>query len=80
MAESSYIFPRFVAVVPNYCWYGGQQYECGLSLSCVFSGAKALDLCNGGMIWSCCVPKDRVHLQVTYVHYLVGRLNSTSYL
>ena len=65
MAESSYIFPRFVAVVPNYCWYGGQQYECGLSLSCVFSGAKALDLCNGGMIWSCCVPKDRVHLQVT---------------
>ena len=54
-----------VAVVPNYCWYGGQQYECGLSLSCVFSGAKALDLCNGGMIWSCCVPKDRVHLQVT---------------
>ena len=21
---------------------------------------QALDLCNGGMIWSCCVPRDRV--------------------
>ena len=74
MAESSYIFPRFVAVVPNYCWYGGQQYECGLSLSCVFSGAKALDLCNGGMIWSCCVPKDHVPLQVTSCALLSGMI------
>jgi len=47
-------------VVPNHCWYQGNQYECGLSLSCVFAGAKAMDLCNGGMIWSCCVPRDRV--------------------
>eukprot|EP00090_Calanus_glacialis_P047407 TRINITY_DN9832_c0_g1_i2.p1 TRINITY_DN9832_c0_g1~~TRINITY_DN9832_c0_g1_i2.p1 ORF type:complete len:242 (-),score=49.56 TRINITY_DN9832_c0_g1_i2:1518-2243(-) len=47
-------------VVPNHCWYQGTQYECGLSLSCVFAGAKAMDLCNGGMIWSCCVPRDRV--------------------
>ena len=22
--------------------------------------SQALDLCNGGMIWSCCVPRDRV--------------------
>jgi len=47
-------------VVPNHCWYQGTQYECGLSLSCVFAGAKAMDLCNGGMIWSCCVPRERV--------------------
>jgi len=47
-------------VVPNHCWYQGTQYECGLSLSCVFAGAKAMDLCNGGMIWSCCVPRDRI--------------------
>ncbi|XP_023345140.1 serine proteinase stubble isoform X2 [Eurytemora carolleeae] len=47
-------------VVPNQCWYEGSRYECGLSLSCVFSGAKALDLCNGGMIWSCCVPRDKI--------------------
>ena len=46
-----------LSAVPNKCWYKGAQYECGLSLSCVFSGAKALDLCNGGMVWSCCVPK-----------------------
>ena len=42
--------------MPNTCWYKGSQHECGLSLSCVFSGAKAMDLCNGGMVWSCCVP------------------------
>jgi len=47
-------------VVPNHCWYSGVQYDCGLSLSCVFAGAKAMNLCNGGMIWSCCVPRDRV--------------------
>lgn len=46
--------------MPNNCWYRGHKYECGLSLSCVFGGNKALDLCNGGMIWSCCVPRDRV--------------------
>ena len=26
-------------------------------MSCTFSGNKALDLCNGGMVWSCCIPK-----------------------
>merc|ERR1712223_1664161 len=45
--------------VPNYCWYQGHRYECGLSLSCVFAGSKPLDLCNGGMVWSCCVPRAR---------------------
>ena len=57
-----------MSVVPNFCWYSGAQYECGLSLSCVFAGAKAMDLCNGGMIWSCCVPRDRISDQViTYM-------------
>jgi len=46
-------------VVPNHCWYQGHRYECGLSLSCVFAGSKPLDLCNGGMVWSCCVPRAR---------------------
>lgn len=49
----------FLIVVPNHCWFQGHQYECGLSLSCVFSGSKPLDLCNGGMVWSCCVPRGR---------------------
>jgi len=30
----------YVSVVPNHCWYEGTRYECGLSLSCVFAGAK----------------------------------------
>ena len=46
--------------VPNHCYFHGRRYSCGLSLSCVFSGSKALDLCNGGMVWSCCVPQSRV--------------------
>ena len=25
----------------------------------MFSGSKPLDLCNGGMVWSCCVPRGR---------------------
>ena len=29
-------------VVPNHCWFQGHQYECGLSLSCVFSGSKPM--------------------------------------
>jgi len=51
-------------VVPNHCWYSGERYECGLSLSCVFAGSKALDLCNGGMIWSCCVPRQKIRDKV----------------
>ena len=34
--KHSSIFP----VVPNHCWYQSTKYECGLSLSCVFAGAK----------------------------------------
>ena len=25
----------------------------------MFAGSKPLDLCNGGMVWSCCVPRAR---------------------
>ena len=28
----------------------------------MFSGSKPLDLCNGGMVWSCCVPRGRTDL------------------
>ena len=47
-------------MVPNHCWYQGHRYDCGVSLRCVFGGKKALDLCNGGMVWSCCVPRAMV--------------------
>jgi hypothetical protein len=50
----------FFSVVPNHCWYRGHKYDCGVSLGCVFSGKKALDLCNGGMVWSCCVPRSMI--------------------
>ncbi|XP_023345139.1 serine proteinase stubble isoform X1 [Eurytemora carolleeae] len=63
-------------VVPNQCWYEGSRYECGLSLSCVFSGAKALDLCNGGMIWSCCVPRDKI-LEQAEINEKHGIKNAT---
>ncbi|XP_047491641.1 uncharacterized protein LOC125040899 isoform X2 [Penaeus chinensis] len=46
--------------IPQKCWYKSNQYDCGLSVSCVFQGAKPVDLCSGGMIWSCCVPRDKV--------------------
>ena len=26
----------------------------------MFGGQKPMDLCNGGMIWSCCVDRDKV--------------------
>jgi len=37
------------------------MYGCGLSVTCVLQGSKPMDLCNGGMIWSCCVPRERVN-------------------
>ncbi|KAA0197748.1 hypothetical protein HAZT_HAZT003717 [Hyalella azteca] len=48
------------AAIPQSCWYKSNKYNCGLSVGCVFQGARPMDLCNGGMIWSCCVPRDRV--------------------
>ncbi|KAH8277571.1 hypothetical protein KR018_001427, partial [Drosophila ironensis] len=45
-------------MIPQSCRFRGQKFECGLSISCVLGGGKPLDLCSGGMIWSCCVDKD----------------------
>ncbi|XP_012064609.1 PREDICTED: uncharacterized protein LOC105627947 [Atta cephalotes] len=42
-------------MIPQTCKYKGARFECGLSLSCVFNGGRPLDLCSGGLIWSCCV-------------------------
>uniref|UniRef100_A0A0K2TLA2 Peptidase S1 domain-containing protein n=1 Tax=Lepeophtheirus salmonis TaxID=72036 RepID=A0A0K2TLA2_LEPSM len=44
--------------VPKHCWYKGHKFECGLSITCAFSGSEPMDLCNGGMVWSCCVPRE----------------------
>ncbi|KAL9913686.1 trypsin isoform 5-T5 [Glossina fuscipes fuscipes] len=45
-------------LIPQTCRYRGKKFECGLSISCVLSGGKPVDLCSGGMIWSCCVDKE----------------------
>ena len=49
-----------VNLVPNNCWYRGQQYECALSITCAVQGRKSLDLCNGGLIWTCCVDREQI--------------------
>uniref|UniRef100_T1IUY2 Peptidase S1 domain-containing protein n=1 Tax=Strigamia maritima TaxID=126957 RepID=T1IUY2_STRMM len=48
----------FSLVIPQACHHQGTKYSCGLSVSCIFQGYRPLDLCNGGMIWSCCVPRE----------------------
>lgn len=45
-------------MIPQTCKFKGRRFECGLSISCVLAGGKPLDLCSGGMIWSCCVDRD----------------------
>ena len=49
-----------LGLVPNHCWYRGEKYECGLSLTCAMTGRKAMDLCNGGLIWTCCVDREKI--------------------
>jgi len=51
----SFLSNQLILSVPNYCWYKGHQYKCGLSFSCILGGHTSLDLCNGGMLWTCCV-------------------------
>ncbi|KAG5868804.1 hypothetical protein JTB14_032484 [Gonioctena quinquepunctata] len=63
-------------MIPQSCRFRGLKYECGLSISCVLGGGRPLDLCSGGMIWSCCVDRDSAH---TPTHRPdVGVLNNAS--
>ncbi|XP_071452298.1 brain-specific serine protease 4 [Hetaerina americana] len=49
-------------MIPQSCWYEGEKFECGLSITCMLYGdGTPLDLCSGGLIWSCCVPSDRIN-------------------
>ncbi|XP_044583699.1 serine protease easter-like isoform X1 [Cotesia glomerata] len=47
-------------MIPQTCKYKGAKFECGLSISCVLSGGRPVDLCSGGLIWSCCVDDDDI--------------------
>ncbi|KAL0122461.1 hypothetical protein PUN28_007292 [Cardiocondyla obscurior] len=47
-------------MIPQTCKYKGAKFECGLSISCVLGGGRPVDLCSGGLIWSCCVDDDDI--------------------
>lgn len=67
------------SVIPQTCRYKSKKYECGLSISCVLGGGKPMDLCSGGMIWSCCVdvaPPSQDHDSETSPQ--TGSLNNAS--
>ncbi|KAF7992223.1 hypothetical protein HCN44_001548 [Aphidius gifuensis] len=49
-----------IGLIPQTCKYRGAKFECGLSISCVLAGGRAVDLCSGGLIWSCCVDDDDI--------------------
>ncbi|XP_055596900.1 serine proteinase stubble-like isoform X5 [Uranotaenia lowii] len=51
-------FEEFDRMIPQTCRHKGRKFECGLSISCVLGGGKPVDLCSGGMIWSCCIDRD----------------------
>ncbi|XP_071572730.1 uncharacterized protein [Temnothorax nylanderi] len=47
-------------MIPQTCKYKGAKFECGLSISCVLGGGRPVDLCSGGLIWSCCVDDEDI--------------------
>ncbi|XP_033339033.2 uncharacterized protein LOC117227678 isoform X2 [Megalopta genalis] len=47
-------------MIPQTCTYKGASFDCGLSISCVLGGGRPVDLCSGGLIWSCCVDDDDI--------------------
>ncbi|XP_053977190.1 uncharacterized protein LOC128875552 isoform X1 [Hylaeus volcanicus] len=47
-------------MIPQTCSYKGATFDCGLSISCVLGGGRPVDLCSGGLIWSCCVDDDDI--------------------
>ncbi|XP_064470653.1 serine proteinase stubble-like isoform X2 [Ornithodoros turicata] len=53
-SESSMLSQAF----PQKCFYRGGAYSCGFGLTCWIQGKRPVDLCNGGVVWSCCIPRD----------------------
>ncbi|XP_076679295.1 uncharacterized protein LOC143374760 isoform X2 [Andrena cerasifolii] len=47
-------------MIPQTCTYKGATFDCGLSISCVLGGGRPVDLCSGGLIWSCCIDDDDI--------------------
>ncbi|XP_043287632.1 plasma kallikrein-like isoform X2 [Venturia canescens] len=59
-AVNSGIMDMLGRMIPQTCKYKGAKFECGLSISCVLGGGRPVDLCSGGLIWSCCVDDDDI--------------------
>lgn len=55
MINVIYKYFAFVAF-PQQCFYQGEQYSCGVGMNCWMQGKRPVDLCSGGVLWSCCVP------------------------
>ncbi|XP_076679296.1 trypsin II-P29 isoform X3 [Andrena cerasifolii] len=49
-----------LGLIPQTCTYKGATFDCGLSISCVLGGGRPVDLCSGGLIWSCCIDDDDI--------------------
>jgi len=49
-----------LSLVPSFCWYRGEKFDCGLSITCAIQGKKSMDMCNGGLVWTCCVSREAV--------------------
>ncbi|XP_039309478.1 serine proteinase stubble isoform X4 [Solenopsis invicta] len=65
-----------LGLIPQTCKYKGAKFECGLSISCVLGGGRPVDLCSGGLIWSCCVDDDDIPEQAS--RPTVGLLQNAS--
>ncbi|XP_022664056.1 plasminogen-like isoform X1 [Varroa destructor] len=49
---------RYILSFPQKCFFRGNSYGCGFGVSCWMQGKRPVDLCNGGVVWSCCVPRN----------------------
>ncbi|KAL3189310.1 hypothetical protein MRX96_002974 [Rhipicephalus microplus] len=47
---------KYILSFTTSCNYRGNTYQCAIGIQCWMQGQRALDLCNGGFVWSCCVP------------------------
>ncbi|KAF5274822.1 hypothetical protein FQR65_LT00405 [Abscondita terminalis] len=65
-------------MIPQSCRYKGLKYECGLSFSCVLGGGRPLDLCSGGMIWSCCIDRETTNTYPSHTPTEHGLLNNAN--
>ncbi|GFY25740.1 serine proteinase stubble [Trichonephila clavipes] len=54
--------------LPTSCHFEGTRYSCNIGLGCVFQGKRPVDLCNGGLLWSCCVPRNIVPSVINLVN------------